>query len=79
MLFPFSLLGVCGCGQLLILMTRTRYDHQHQISLRLDNCFRGGAGRGRARMAAAEKCCPGDLATSETKTDGWHPADWTLE
>ena len=42
MLFPFSLLGVCGCGQLLILMTRTRYDHQHQISLRLDNCFRGG-------------------------------------
>ena len=30
-------------------------------------------------MAAAEKCCPGDLATSETKTDGWHPADWTLE
>ena len=27
-------------------MTRTRYDHQHQISLRLDNCFRGGAGAG---------------------------------
>ena len=38
-----------------------------------------GRGGGGARMAAAEKCCPGDLATSETKTDGWHPADWTLE
>ena len=46
MLFPFSLLGLCG--QLLILMTRTRYDHHHQISLGLDNCFRGGAGAGPA-------------------------------